>query len=1123
MIIESDINEVLSRVNITDVYGTDLKRAGNGKYKCCCPFHTEKSPSFTVWDDGRYHCFGCGAHGNAASFIAQKEGMNYYEAIRMLAKRYHYTLHEETQTRTPEAIEKDKRRELMNLVYDKVQRHFVANLYLDNPESKAALEYATNRWGAEYVRDYGIGYAMNSYNDLLTYAEKEQMPKDILLELGLLKKSEKKGNLYDFFRCRIMIPIRSVSHLTIGYTARIVESIYDQEEHKQEEEPAKYFNSPTSLLYSKDKSVFGLDVARSQASKEDLFYLVEGGPDVLRLQSIGVLNAVASLGGNWTENQLNLLHTYAHKLCLIPDIDKVPTGKAWGVGIDKVIATGEQALKLGFDAITIIAIPSKGKNDKVDADEFFKDKSIFKTQTPVDYFEWYAQLLEDSNPNAQLEHLEIIAKLLSYIKDEYRQSFLLNKLKDIIPSTTIATWRTAINKERRARTQAQLKKDSQKSYLDTDLLDQFGFNESGNHYISVGNDGRTRLWSNFVLHPLFHVKDAIASSRLFTIINEDGISEVIELKTEDMVSLSKFRTKIESLGNYVWLAKEDQLIRLKQYLFKVTETAQLITQLGWQRQWGFYAFGNGIFYGDSWYETDSYGVVRLDENTKEQQNYYLPSSSKLYAQDPTIFQFERKFVNKSFGDFSLNEYVSRLVAAFGDNGKVGFAFLLAAIFRDIIVRNTKMFPILNIFGPKGSGKSELGHSLMAFFIIDNIPPNIKNSTMAALADAVAQCANALVHIDEYKNNLDTDKIEFLKGLWDGAGRNRMNMDRDKRREVSQVDTAVILTGQEMTSQDNALFSRVIYLTTDTGSASRTVAERERFQSLVDLRKLGCSHLTVQLLKYRRQFEANFRDSWNIVADDLRAQTIDTIIEERIFNNWLVPLAAFHALRNMEIKLPFDYAELLKVCNRLIRVQNEQVRDNDEVAIFWNMVAILRQNGNINLDYDYRIERREAFRIQGEKKGDKSKTIYLNPPRRILFLRHRRVFDEYAKHGRDIGQSILNPTSMKYYIESSRNFFYGISTTIRFKETPKVLNSMEQKTGVNGYSYVEPIQITDQAYCIDYDVIEELYGINLDVACSSPEEAPIPQQPEPPQPKDPTLFEKEKDESDEEKPNHYTDV
>lgn len=270
------------------------------------------------------------------------------------------------------------------------------------------------------------------------------------------------------------------------------------------------------------------------------------------------------------------------------------------------------------------------------------------------------------------------------------------------------------------------------------------------------------------------------------------------MKQEDLVSLQKFKIKVEGLGNYIWYATEKELTRLKSYLYEQTEAAIEITQLGWQRQ-GFFAFGNGA-YDTEWHPTDEYGIVRLNIG-----NFYLPGNSTIYRDDIKLFQFERRFVHTTYNNVSLREYSDKLVQVFGDNAKVGICFLLASLFRDIIAGQTKSFPILNLFGPKGSGKSELGHSLMSFFIIKNTPPNIQNATIAALSDAVAQCANALVHIDEYKNSIDLDKREYLKGLWDGTGRSRMNMDRDKKREITSVDCGVILSGQEMPTIDIALF------------------------------------------------------------------------------------------------------------------------------------------------------------------------------------------------------------------------------------------------------------------------------------------------------------------------------
>ena len=355
-------------------------------------------------------------------------------------------------------------------------------------------------------------------------------------------------------------------------------------------------------------------------------------------------------------------------------------------------------------------------------------------------------------------------------------------------------WRKAIHAAQQNRREESLRCNDQNSHY-LDLFEKYGFQTRGNAYISIGANGKIFQWSNFLLRPLFHISDGGSNAlRLFEIENEDGEKRIIEFKAEDLVSLSRFKQKIESIGNYIWLAKEEQLTRLKQFLYKATETAEPITQLGWQDH-GFFAFGNGIFDGRKWHKVDDFGIVRLGD----QGNFYLPAFSSIYEKQKSLYQFERSFVHYGLGKVTLRTYAEQLIDVFGDNAKIGLSFLLATLFRDVVTAQTKSFPILNLFGPKGSGKSELGHSLMSFFIIENTPPNIQNSTLPALADAVAQCANALVHIDEFKNTIDIDKREFLKGLWDGTGRNRMNMDKDKKREVTRVNSGIILSGQSKSS------------------------------------------------------------------------------------------------------------------------------------------------------------------------------------------------------------------------------------------------------------------------------------------------------------------------------------
>ena len=331
------------------------------------------------------------------------------------------------------------------------------------------------------------------------------------------------------------------------------------------------------------------------------------------------------------------------------------------------------------------------------------------------------------------------------------------------------------------------------------------------------------------MRPLFHIRDVIMPKRIYMIRNEHGHEELIELKQEDLVSLQKFRLKVEGMGDYVWKATEKELIKLKGYLYSQTETASIITQMGWQRK-GFYAFGNGVYNEQRWTPVDEYGIVRLGEKG----NFYLPAHSKIYRDDTKMYDFERRFVHLNLSAVSLKEFTDQFFTVFGDNARIGFAFMLASLFHDVVTTptSTGWFPILNLFGPKGSGKTDMGKTLLKFFVLQEKAPNVRNSTVPALNDAVAAVSNALVLIDEYKNSLDISKIEFLKGLWDCTGRTRMNMDLDKRKETTAVDAGVILAGQEMATMDIALFSRLIFLQFPRSEFS--AEEKENYKKLEKL-------------------------------------------------------------------------------------------------------------------------------------------------------------------------------------------------------------------------------------------------------------------------------------------------
>lgn len=1054
MIDERIIEQILDRADIVDVIGgyVELKKKG-ANYAACCPLHKEKTPSFMVNPArGTWHCFGCGKGGNVIGFLMEHDTLNFPEAVRALGKRYGIEV-EETKL-TPEQEQKRMKRDSMYVINQRCAEHFRANLL--NPANKEAAEYVKSRWGERYAEEIGIGYAPDSWNDLLKFAQASGLSIELMTEMGLLKESE-KGGLYDFYRGRAMIPIRDRFRRITSFTARDMTGKSDMD---GEEKVAKYLNSIESDIYHKKDSIFGIDLAIRQAAKESKFYLVEGGPDVMQLQRIRVNNTIAPLGGDWTTGQLEQLKKYATKVCFLPDADppKTDKGEKLGAGTRNVMRNGLLAMKAGF-GVTVKEIPLGEAQSKNDPDSYCTSIQKFQELEEIDFIPWYAKYLfaDVSTTEDRSNAINTICDMVTMVQDEVKESMYMKQLHEFYPDK--ALWTKALNRAKKLSKAKQVMSDSKR--IDRDLYLKYGFYEDHDAYFEVQKDSPYK-WSNFTMKPMFHIKDSLLPKRIYKIRNQNKQEEIIEMKQEDLVSLSKFKIKVEGIGNFIWLATEKELTKLKMFLYEQTETAIEVTQLGWQRQ-GFFAFGNGAF-DTEWHAADEYGIVRLKAG-----NFYLPGCSTIYRDDVKLFQFERKFIHTTYNNVSLREYSDKLVQVFGDNAKVGICFLLASLFRDIIVGQTKSFPILNLFGPKGSGKSELGHSLMSFFIIKNTPPNIQNATIAALGDAVAQCANALVHIDEYKNSIDLDKREFLKGLWDGTGRSRMNMDRDKKREITSVDCGVILSGQEMPTIDIALFSRLIYLTFTKTEFS--TAEKQAFDQCKAMRDLGLSHLTLQLLRHRSKmetdFSANYRQCMNDLNDRLKGETI----EDRIQRNWVIPLAAFRTLEAV-LDVPFTYRELLDICVAGIIRQNRECKSNNELANFWNVVSYLQQDGEIFLESDFRIDYLDRL------KTNKVKDLVFQRPKPILRMRTDRIFMLYKKFSKQVGDSALPTESLSFYLENSKEYL-GVQNSVRFKNILKGVEvTKEYEAG--GQKVYRKTSMTKQALCFDYSELMANYGINLNV-------------------------------------------
>lgn len=261
-------------------------------------------------------------------------------------------------------------------------------------------------------------------------------------------------------------------------------------------------------------------------------------------------------------------------------------------------------------------------------------------------------------------------------------------------------------------------------------------------------------------------------------------------------------------------------------------------------------------------------------------------------------------------------------------------------------------------------------------------------------------------------------MEWLKDLWNGIGRTKMNMDKDKKLVQAKVDSGIILTGQEMPTADIALFSRLIYLTFDKGEHTRE--EKQNFEELERMRQIGATHITLQLLKHRDQFQGCFGNAWKQASDDLEERLEGESILDRIMTNWKVPLAAYLAIRDY-IDFPFSYSDLLGVVVKGVKTQNSMCNTTDEVAGFWNIVNAAVQMGELKKDQDFKIK------TCGTLVTNKLRIDNWAMPRSILMIRKDITMAVYRKLGRQMDENLLPKESLLHYLQIGADF-YGSTKT-----------------------------------------------------------------------------------------------
>lgn len=418
MIKQEDISKILEATEIVDVINAFVPLRKRGvNYLGNCPFHNEKTPSFTVSPSkGIFKCFGCGESGNAVNFIMKHEHYSYPEALKFLANKYGIEIQEDELT-SEEKASQDVKDALFH-VTEFAQKYFADILFNDDEGKKIGLSYFIERdLKEETIKRWGLGYCKDNWSEFTEYAKKHGYTDEVLIKSGLTIAKEETHVQYDRFRARVMFPIYNIGGRPLGFTGRVLSS---------EKTKAKYVNSPESDIYSKSKVLFGLHLAKNEIVKQDLCYLVEGNMDAIMLSQNNVENVVATSGTALTIEQIRLIKRYTKNVTVLYDGDSAGIKAAFRA-IDLFVENGLN--------VKIVLFPDDEDPDsycrKLPQDDFkayITDKAenfiLFKTHL----------LLEDAkdDPFKRSALIKEIINTISLIPDNIEKAAYIQQCSSIL-------------------------------------------------------------------------------------------------------------------------------------------------------------------------------------------------------------------------------------------------------------------------------------------------------------------------------------------------------------------------------------------------------------------------------------------------------------------------------------------------------------------------------------------------------------------------------------------------------------------------------------------------------------------------------------------------------------------
>lgn len=1046
MIKQNTIDDVLHRALIEDVVAQFVELTKSGaSYKGKSPWTNEKTPSFHVVPaKGIFKDFSSGKGGNVVTFLMEKEGFTYPQAIEWLCDFYNIPCEREEKQQSEEQLTKNDQA-------DKLLRS-CAGQYQQQRDHDMFIAFCTERGLTDDdIHKWGLGYAPNQFQ-FLTQKIIDAGLWGVAEELGVCKTTN--GKNFDVLRGRVIFPIHDNRSRLVGFAGRLSE--WDEGRSK----PPKYMNPKDSWFYPKSSILYGFQFARTHIARERTVYITEGYTDVIAMHAMGMENTVALCGTALSEQHTKSIRAIADRAVLVLDADEAGKRAA-----EKSL---HRTLPVGF--ITEVCVLPEG-SDPDDLRRTGIDPEAFQKQIKscqVDALDWLLNRWIGERELSPAEKGQIskdFAAVVALIEDPVVRSEYV-KLAARRIKVEAKDIRKVIDDKASRRIEARpdskdevtMAKKAGATSAEWDMLMERGFCERGDGYYFMrdsAKDNTLMRGTNFTIEPLFHVlsDNADDNKRMIKILHPRR-TQIVDMPSAAMVSWMDFKKELSRRGPFQFMPGSSVHhfnVVMCHIAESFPECVEVVT-LGQQPE-GFYAFANGIVDGGAFIPVDDYGICSYayereginGEMESVTDRFYFPAFSSIYRyvrpDGDDKYQNDRHFVFKK-ASVGFSGWMDGMYGAYEHYAIPGIAYVIACTFRDIYFKKKGSFPLVFCYGEKGCGKSSFMESVEAFFTFNQQLLNLNAATHVGFHSRLARLSNAVVCVDEY-NDEDIDPVFFqgLKQAYDGTGREKGRKSGRNRTEVTSIRSGMVVGGQYLPSRDDhSLTSRSVVLEFSVDN-QRTARTEDAFERLTDIQKKGLSSLVVELLGHRKVMEKHWMDVFAEFSDLLKKKLGAFEYTPRVLNNYAALGSAVAVLMSKvpaAFTFPFSPEDLMKFCVDGVKTVSRIMNTGEAAAEFWNIFTQLidrnmGQNfnaGGIRHGFEYKIlENQPAITLRRDGRNYSWDNV---KGEGLLLVRMSAVHAAYMKeHRTQFGKVGMQKVTIENFLRA-RGYYVGTCPRTEFE-------------------------------------------------------------------------------------------